>query len=193
MNKITYKYSRIIHLKMNNIYCCPIKININPINKDISEFKPAVHTAISPEIVSTEFVNFLDSLNTKVTLVEAFYNPPFNVSGIHTDSLKGNYAKINFIYGGEHSVMCWYRVNEGVHKTSLKKTPIKTYAFDYEQDEVTLVHQEFLHSPSLVQVGIPHNIVNAHQPRWCLSFVIVHKQNGRRIRFEEGLEIFGRC
>jgi len=94
-----------------NAFCVPLAIDLAPLVKQPSEYGTAPHARIPLEDLSEVFVAFLAQRNLQVHLAEMFYNPPFRTSRIHIDALGGDYSKINFVYGGAKSLMCWYRTD----------------------------------------------------------------------------------
>ena len=173
-----------------NPYCVPASINVTPLTKDVTSYGTQGHVSIPLSDIHPNFVKFLARYNLELLLAELFYNPPRKISRIHVDALGGDYSKINFVYGGEKSLMCWYSANPGIVKDQIDYTMINTRSVDYAPDEVTLLHRQTIHSPSIVQVGIPHNIINAAKPRWCLSLVPIDIDTKKRITFQQTIEIF---
>jgi hypothetical protein len=171
-----------------NAFCVPITLKLDPLTKSASAYGIEPHTRIPLEEVSSHFVDFLAQRNLKIFLVEMFYNPPFKVSRIHIDALGGDYSKINFVYGGEKSLMCWYQTD--VVKNQIDYTNINTRSVDYRADEVVLAHRRTVRSPSIVQVGVPHNIINAARARWCVSVVPVSADTQKRLSFQDTVSLF---
>jgi hypothetical protein len=167
-----------------NLISSPFVETFNPLNLPKTR-----HVKINHERILSEYIkNLFSFLNLEIRLVEVFYSTPFLNSRIHTDSLGGDYTKINWIFGGENSVMHWY--NPKIEKTSNGKTPINTDYISYEVNEVDHLYSERIVSPTLVQVGIPHNIENDYNHRWCVSLVYVDKHTNRRPTMEESIKIF---
>jgi hypothetical protein len=54
-----------------------------------------------------------------------------------------------------------------------------------------MIDKQSVKFPSIIQAGVPHNIVNYIEPRWCLSIVLV-KQNGERLTMKESINIFNK-
>ena len=173
-----------------NSFCVPVYLSVRPLNGDVSAYGTQGHINVPLSDISPEFTEFLSARGLGLMLAELFYNPPKKISRIHVDALGGDYSKINFVYGGEKSLMCWYSANPGVVKDSIDYTSINTKSVDYQPNEVTLLHRQTIHSPSIVQVGIPHNIINAAKPRWCLSLVPIDMTTKKRITFQQTVELF---
>ncbi len=111
--------------------------------------------------VSVELQKYLFKKNLFIDHASFFYLAPYETGGIHIDGNLCDSIKLNFIFGGQGSVMNWY-------KTDVKKEIHNAYA-PYSPDEVTLIHSEELSGTTIVQVGVPHNVTNAAEPRYCFS------------------------
>jgi hypothetical protein len=171
-----------------NKFCTNLNIKLTPLKKEISLYGTTIHQRIPNSELNPLLLEFFRARRLGVQLAEMFYNPPHNISTIHIDSFGGDYSKINFVWGGGASVMNWYSINQnGV--PSRRTTGIGTKSVCFLENEVELLHSQAVHSPSIVQVGVPHNITNGDAPRWCLSIVPV-KVNGSRLTFDETTKIF---
>ena len=49
-----------------------------------------------------------------------------------------------------------------------------------------MIDKQTVKFPSIVQAGIPHNIINYSEPRWCLSIVLV-RSTGERLTMKESI------
>ena len=107
---------------------------------------------------------------------------------IHTDNVGGDYVKMNWIFGGKDSLMQWYNVNPGVNKEPVK-TAINSLYMSFTKDEVTMSHAQTVKFPTIVQVGIPHNIYNPTEDRFCVS-VMLRDNNNLRMTMEQAQKIF---
>jgi len=171
-------------------YCLDINLNINPLkeNLDIKSYGIHSHIEISLSDINYNLISFLSTLNLTIGFAELFYTPPFSFTGIHIDSLGGDYTKLNYIYGGENSFMNWWKQKPNV-STVIKNTAIDSQYISYRPSEVDLIDKQQVKFPSIVQVGIPHNIQNFKEPRYCLSLVL-RKQDKTRLTMAESIEIF---
>lgn len=172
---------------MNN-YCTDLNVKLTPLLRDVSFYGTAPHSRIPNNELHPELHNFFTERNLTIMLAELFYNDPKRVSQIHVDALGGDYSKVNFVWGGEKSIMCWYTIKDGV-TNSINTTSIATRSVNFNNSEVSIAHKQSVKFPSIVQVGIPHNIFNPLSPRWCLSIVPI-KENGKRLSMSETIEIF---
>jgi len=145
--------------------------------------------------LSDELKQFFLDHGQEVRLCEIFYRYRNTVSGIHSDDKEvGDYSKMNWILGGEDSEMHWYTINDS-HYTKLEakplnETPIASHSILYLPEDVTVAYSENVRGPALVQVGVPHNIRNGSQERWCVSVVFRDNKFGRRPTMLEAKEIF---
>ena len=149
---------------------------------------PKNHIAVidKDKLINEKIFHFFESLNLKISFVETFYKTPEASGSIHTDSVGGDYVKLNWIFGAGDSEMCWYRPKAGLEKKPLF-TDTNTRYLSYSQDEVEEITRIKLKNPTLVQVGIPHNIVNVTEDRYCVSIIF---ENGKRPSMQESIEIF---
>jgi len=152
-----------------DIYPLKYKLEVEPIRY----FR---HTKISNEEINPEFIDLLKSNDIHIFYAEFFYSPPYYIQPIHVDAPGGDIVKINFVLGGANSTMSWYKEKPNII-VPIKKTSVGTSYTEYTIDQVELIETHTIGFPSLVQVGIPHRIVNAHESRICASFVCKDKLN----------------
>jgi hypothetical protein len=141
---------------------------------------------------------FLDH-DLEIRLCEVLYKPPNAFSKIHIDGndpSKNDLTKINWVIGGEDSKMVWYDIKDSYYAKPLSDSLVKTstsyaaYAIVYIPEDVNEVYSENIRGPSLVQVGIPHNVITNSQARWCMSIIFRDLKLGRRPTMMEAREIF---
>lgn len=170
------------------LYCKPITIPYDPIldTKIITNIQRQ-HVKFTVSQLNPKFIEYLKSLNIHISFVEVFYIKPNTTTDIHLDASPGDITKINYIYGGENSQMIWYVPNNS-NGGEKKITCINSSYVSFTENEVTPIYADNLNSPSIVQVGIPHNIINGNQIRHCLSMVIT--ENYKRITMARAIELF---
>ncbi len=177
-----------------NLYCNPLNFPCKIITNEmlLSSLKTRYINYVPAKIfLTTEFLQILDSKGCKVLHLESFYSQEHYVQPIHIDSLvnKRQETKINFVWGGENSIMNWYEIIDDSIEPVLELTPIGTPYQIYPASNHKLVHSEAIHSPSLVNTSVPHNIVNFSEKRLCLSLLVVKKDNNY-MPYKEALEVF---
>lgn len=170
-----------------NDYCAPLNLNINPLktnvqvkdiarNPDGSKFEFNKHVEVPKSLLSDELVSLLSVLGISIGFAEIFYTNPNQFTSVHTDVHPGDLVKLNFVFGGNGSKMRWYQVSHSKIKgTKFTQQVDSPYIF-YTPDEVSLLHEEEIISPSIVQAGIPHNIQNSSEERFCLSITLLKKE-----------------
>lgn len=165
-----------------NKYCVDLNFNF-PVFKntfDFTKYKGIRHSSLDTSIFKEEFINLVTGLELKITWVEIFYVEPRDTKdfAIHTDNTGGDYVKMNWVFGGKNSLMQWYTVKPGVVKEP-SKTIVNSLYMSYTKFEVELAHLQSVKFPSIAQVGIPHNIYNPKEDRYCLSIMLRDKDNNR--------------
>jgi hypothetical protein len=148
------------------------------------------HFKLNINVLSKDLLEFFKEHDLAVRLVEIFYRPAGTASRVHVDTQEpGDYAKLNWAYGGEGSVMNWFSIKDD-DKGAIDSTPVSSYAWYYNKSEVTLVHSAEVGQPSLVQVGIPHSVENVTTERFCVSIVFEYTESGQRPTFNQAYNIF---
>jgi hypothetical protein len=175
---------------MSRYYSLDIKIPLFKPEINPFEFPKVRHTQLSLDKLNPEIISLFSSLNLRIVLVEVFYSKPGLVSGIHIDSNGGDINKINWVFGGKNCTMNWYSVKPGNINKVITKTDINTKYQSFSTNEVILEDSTVLHSPALVHVGVPHNVQNCLERRWCVSLVYEYKDTKIRPSMFESLQLF---
>jgi len=171
------------HLNLN----IPVLNDLAPL--DILE--KTHHTDISQQcdvFFHPEFLDFIKSKDVYIMFAEAFFSVPGVTQDIHTDSVSGDYIKINYVLGGRHSLMHWYQVKPNIHVAPML-TVIGTKYLGFTKEQVYRINSTHV-GFSIVQVGIPHNITNPLENRLCISLSIGHVGNHQRLTMAAAVEIF---
>jgi hypothetical protein len=181
-----------------NQYCTKLKLAINPLQSHVTldQLKLNFHTRLSmDEDINSELVQLLAQHQLDAAHAESFYSTSNRISKVHSDSYDlegscthGDYTKINWVFGGANSVMNWYSVNHN-YVPALAATPITTTFARYPDEVVQLVHSQSVESPSVVQVGVPHNIENPNEDRICISISVRYLGKPGRPTYQETLEL----
>jgi hypothetical protein len=178
---------------MNNNCCIDLDVNIQPLalgtsiydlcrNPPGSAFEYCLHSYVDPNFLNSDLVDLIQNLDLTILWSECFFTNPNQFTVIHVDggidghmSENDDIAKLNFIFDGKDSTMLWYApkvVNHSITTNSINSKYIR-----YSPDQVDLVHEAVVGFPSLVQAGIPHNIKNGPEGRFCLSLSFCHDSN----------------
>ena len=159
--------------------------------------KKTYHSLINiKEYINPDMVKLLAEIGIDVYYCELFYSPPSFFSQIHIDAnaVRSDFTKINWVFGGKDSVMNWYKpkhdTDRPVEYIPANKLPYKSY----QQQEVDLLYSANLKTPSVVQVGIPHNITNFSEDRYCISLALASINNNEIYRptMEESLTLLSK-
>jgi hypothetical protein len=151
------------------------------------------HINIDMKDINPYWIDLMQSHDVEVYRVELFYGPdnfPY-VMGIHTDRSYGDWGKINWVVGGAGCQMHWYKPLSANQK-EVKATAVHSNYNLFEPEEVKLIYSSVISSPSIVQVGLPHNVTNPGQERWCYSMVMRDLLTDDNVTFGRLKRIFGK-
>jgi hypothetical protein len=173
------------------MYCYNLNLDIKPLKFDL-ELRDVrcSHEHYTLNDINPVLVDFLDQRNIRVGWVEIFHKDP-SMSAyqqIHIDEYRGDFVKLNWVYGGADSYMCWYKEKDTVEKT-IQSTEVNTPYLSYKLNEVTMLHKENLQGPCIIQAGIPHNVIMGREYRHALSMVLLDKSSTvrRRLPYAESV------
>jgi hypothetical protein len=141
--------------------------------------EPATH-------LNFDVLSLLTKAEFKINQAELFYSQPNFFSGIHSDyctSDETDISKINWVIGGAESTMNWYEPNKFSDTTSIAVDG--NIYVGYQIDEVSLIHSTKLHSPSLIQAHVPHNVITLDEPRWAVSLTLFDTKTKKYAKFAE--------
>lgn len=174
---------------MYNLYCNKLKIDVPPLIQDVDtlDVKGTYLTQLSFDLINPKMMDLLTNLGLTVRWLEIFYRKPGDNCPLHTDDLPGDYAKLNFIYGGAESVMNWFEPNKEVD-AQVQFTDINSRYVSWNYNDVDKVHSEHLQGSYLIQVGRPHNVQNVIHERYCLCFLL--KKENKRLSMLEAYNLF---
>jgi len=180
---------------MNN-FCVDLNINIPLFKKEeySQYYKCRSHSRVGVNTLNPEILEFFDSKNLEIVLCEAFYRKPTDIKhdNVHKDAMYINDAtKINWVFGGEDSLMNWYEPITPVFNINRSQIGIE-YIY-YDRKNLNLLHSQSVGFPSLVQVGIPHDITIGITDRLCISTFFKQKESKEYIPFLNAIELFSDC
>lgn len=179
-----------------NKYCAYLNIPVSLFKEGIDplQFPKTKHFNLDKnEVISDDLQNWFSNLILEIYLVEVFYTPPNTTGKIHIDSVGGDFTKLNWQFGGKDSMMNWY--SETTHNARKKTiTPTGSNSISLDQNAVTKIHSQAIKNPSLVQVGVPHNIENYEEHRWVVSVVYKYPFANYIVRptWDKSLSIFSK-
>jgi len=174
---------------MNNFYFLNLDIPLFKEGITVDDLpKSSISKLDQRKYLSDEIFKFFDSLNLNLFLVEVFYKSPGDTGGIHVDVRIGDFTKLNWVYGGGDSKMNWYDPLVETYNI-VQKTTANTSYISYSRHQVKKIEDTVIKNPTLVQVGVPHDVSNVTEDRFCISFVFLDKQN-KRLAMKESVELF---
>jgi len=170
---------------MKNFYS--LNLNIPLFDQEIELPRKKI-SMLDTNLLNKELVEFLKSVNLRIPLVEVFFKNSQYPETIHIDSQGGDYTKLNWVFGGGQSKMCWYKPKPNVKRLSLI-TEINTLYFYYERADVELIESTQIINPTIIQVGIPHSIIDVTQDRFCVSLVLRNAITNRRVSMKDTVSL----
>jgi diaminopimelate epimerase len=84
--------------------------------------------------------------------------------------------------------MIWYRPKSNLNKkvsVNMAGSPSLRFA----ESEVEEIERTPIAYPAVVQVGIPHNVINVTENRYCISFIFLNQDNSRPT-MQDSVKIF---
>ena len=164
------------------------------------EFKPPtqmkgdhrLESKVDLSLIDPNLNEWLDSLGLYASHCRYFYMPAWTAYPLHIDvsAYENQYARLNFIVGGEGSVMSWYKLLPGKERTLLPNQVGEPVAI-YNEDECEEIHRvKDLQGPNLLNVGIIHTVKNPKVDRHCYAFALRTKQYNIRLQWKQAYEIF---
>lgn len=174
---------------MINPFCNPLNLTIPPLSEKFDP-KTITNEYASPDLsyVHPDMTEWLSQFGVSVYRIDFFHKLPREpLSEIHIDGVKGDRAKINWVYGGKNSKMIWYEPLV-LEEKSFSQTIAGGNYTSYKLHEVREIYSNELLKPSLVQAGEPHAIYNPTEERICISLAL--KKNNKQVTMAEACEIF---
>jgi hypothetical protein len=147
-------------------------------NENLKEkYKEQRHKLIDTTDLNEDFCELIKIKNLRFAHSQVFYLTPFSFMEVHQDeNFLEDFPKMNFVFGGKDSVMQWFNPRPDSVK-KLKSTPLGKSYVSYNIADVKLIYRHTIAQPSIVQAGVPHNVVNFSEPRQCFSFVFNKKDH----------------
>jgi len=138
---------------------------------------------IPKEYWDAKLLHLLYSVDLDIYFGTLFSRPSHTVQSIHTDGEA--FAKINFVYNGEGSLMHWYQPKVGVQGKIVTMKNGDFYTL-YDKNECTRVWSVEPTSIGLTNAGVPHNVENnTNKQRWCISYHIQLRNSRKFPAYED--------
>jgi hypothetical protein len=181
-----------------SLLCIPLGKDLPPLfvpGYEHPHYSQRCHVDVDSAVVNPAWTKLLTDCDLVFDRLELFYGPPDTpyTLGIHIDNGPGDRGKINWVFGGAGCTMHWYKVISNFQKPMLD-TPVGSKYNVFDPNEVKLLSSitTIPENPTVVQVGIPHNIVNPGEERWCYSMVISDPATRDNVTFGRLKRVFGK-
>lgn len=136
---------------------------------------------------------WLSDLGLKINFGEVFRTGPMSTTRIHVDGpTMDESCKLNWAFGAKGSTMAWWRIVDHSMDLSPRLAPGGTRYINIDTAGCEMMHSEEIGSPSLVNVGVPHNIINpTNQTRWCISYMLGRMDSIQNLQWSDAIGCFG--
>ena len=150
------------------------------------------HVRIPKTELDPVLVKWLGGMGIYVIMAEYFYTAPNRSLKAHCDTVElSNVVKLNWMYGGNDSLMDWYELKPGCILPQYE-TIIQTKFSMPDSNDVLLKESYKIGKPSLINVGKIHGIRNGNHPRYVYSVVIGELATQKRLEWNRAKEIFAK-
>jgi hypothetical protein len=142
--------------------------------------------------VNPELISLLTSKEMIPVACDYFVREPYDEMFIHVDGPPdpiGGKGKLNWVYGqDDNSKMNWFEpIDKNKYKTYHYGIPLTIY----DKDNVRVVESSVIAgTPSLVNVGEPHNITNGANRRLCICLYLNDKRTNAAPTWDRCIEVF---
>ena len=183
---------------MDNEYCLDVNIGLDWILADQNYFStvdldPLIvnHFKLHNEHFTAEFISWLESAGLELWFAELFYCPPNAGIFKHVDCVTpSDSCKLNWVYDQDQTLMRWFTLKDGASLISDTTGIGSTYLRAEHESDYVLAHAHRIGKPSLVNVSVPHDVVNSSDaPRWCVSVAVKERGADTRIGFNRLKEL----
>ena len=183
------------------MYFKHLKLNIPPVLdlSVMSQLPDKGHVPINTSYINKELIQFMYDRGITIKNADVFCSPPGFELGIHVDGIKlNNCVAINWAYCDEQGAMMqWWKpkseeakvVTPSAEKSAygITTTP---YALGWQKDEVDFLAEVEVRQPTLVNIGIPHSMINkTNSFRKALS--LTWKLNGEDLQWNDAINLLG--
>lgn len=184
-----------------NRYCINLKLPVNlDFPDDYQENEKGIvdrfttstgrHTPYNLSDMNKDFLDFVESLGLFVHFGEYFYTAPYSRLHPHTDTIEiTNVVKLNWMRGGAGSSMEWYKLKPG-EVLKRRTTKINSQFSATTRDKVECIHSALVGTPSLVNVGQLHGVINSSEPRHVVCAVLGRRKFTDRLEWDKAIKIF---
>ena len=170
-----------------NQYCNHLNLPVN-VSIDLLSYKKVNRNHVSRipvDSMGKELSEILLKLNIEIEWVEIFYLGKNGDHTIHCDGHEiDDKAKLNFVVGGEGSVMTWYE-HKSEDKIQKRISRANTVYLGISTEDVTEVYSHEMQGLYIVNAGHFHNVWNKDDDRYCLSAYLADTKTKQRLHFKQ--------
>ena len=141
-----------------NSFCNNLNLDIPPLRLNVDMYNlPKVYwNTISMDAVNPKLMAYLYLKGVTIFKVAVFFAEGPNFGDIHLDGNNtSDQVKLSWTYGDDH-LMHWY-TTDVIRNYSIGNS--NRHFIKYEPNEVSVIHSQKVGCPSLIQIGIPHNVI----------------------------------
>lgn len=169
--------------------------------------------------LNQDFVEwFYYELEVQFLYAALLYTPPYGVLPPHLDTIGySNFAKLNWQKGGNNSKMHWhvmkndkkmkkkyskdewYKLSSAIRGDRtwedqegldhLRCVDNMSYAYP-DPEDVETVYTADIGTPSLINGGLIHSMINYEEPRYVLTAAFTEARSSKRLEWDAAKEIF---
>ena len=164
---------------------------------------PFGHHKLDIKYLSNEILNFLKERKVHPLHIGSFRWGPNFTTPIHTDNkprgILHDTIKLNWVIGGKDSYVNWYKpidykilIQE--YLSPAKRTLEGGREFEdythHDENNCKLIETATVSGALIMQAGIPHNVVNLSEERYCFSIVLTHTNTQNYLSMNDAITIF---
>lgn len=189
-----------VNTAMENHFCMDLSLDFVPTFHPLADpllrempLNKSWHFQIPTDKIDPLITGFMSKIEVWIPHAEVFYSIPGHRRPIHIDGNQkiGKICKINWVYGGTGSLMRWWEPKDPSKPPKEGLTIIGSKYCAYDEQDCNMVWESAVGFPSLVQAGLPHDMINSsHEPRWCMSYAIYDGITRKPILWDQAVERF---
>jgi len=186
------------NIPMNDLHYI-LKLDTHPLKIPMHDLPKDFWNLIPIEFIEPNLIDFLLSKGITINTISSFYEvysgPGHQPGSIHSDLHgTGDMTKLIWNWGWNHE-MSWYTPKAGIteeanimENNKAPENKIRNYTV-FEPNKLDKIYSCKIRSPSLIQVGIPHQVITFSGMRRSLT-MLLHDLHGNTIPMDAAKLIF---
>lgn len=161
-----------------------IPVEFQPFHSDPPADRHTQELLESSSRVNPEVHGWLASLGLVSPRTRVFHSTPQSNYLTHVDICDpwpNDFAFLNFAYGGEGSMMAWFRPRPDARSHDSSNS-VSSRILSWQPDECDEICRAEIGRPSLINTGIPHTLIPGASRRICYSMALF-LSTGERARW----------